>query len=258
MTETEKSTKPRLIYLAHSPNTQGVLWLLEELNVDYDITKFDRPVVERQLGMKETHIQGHAPQLILPDGQVITQMSACMLYLTETYSTPQSDRVREDYLISLAVGDIIARVGIKFLFYVLPTQVPFPLSLLVRLLGWGLNKGWLNEEVDNALQVVENELEGREYLMGSELSRADIAIKIAVDLAVHPKIVDLEKFPRVKDWYERCEARPAWKRSLEVGIGYQLDWVARYQETQTGSSWRWPLVALAGAFASYAYFYGLN
>jgi len=208
--------------------------------------------------MKETHIQGHAPQLILPDGQVITQMSACMLYLIQTYSASPADRLREDYLISLAVGDIIARLGIKHLFYVLPTQVPFPLSSIVKLLGWGLNKGWLNEEVDNALQVVENELEGRDWLMGDELSRADIAIKMGVDLAVHPGMVDLAKFPRLKAWYERCEARPAWKRSLEVGIGYQLDWAKRYRESQTGSSWRWPVVALAGAFASYAYFYGLS
>ncbi|KAJ4007373.1 hypothetical protein NW752_007647 [Fusarium irregulare] len=258
MDTAEKPTKPRLIYLAHSPSTQGVLWLLEELNVDYDITKFDRPVSTLQRGMKETHIQGHAPQLILPDGRVITQMSACMLYITQTYSTVPADRLREDYLISLAVGDIIARVGIKHLFYVLPTQVPFPLSSIVSLLGWGLNKGWLNEEVDNALQVVENELEGREYLMGGDLSRADIAIKMGVDLAVHPNMVDLNKYPRVKAWYERCEARPAWKRSLEVGIGYQLDWAVRYRESQTGPTWKLPVVALAGAFAVYAYFSGLN
>lgn len=181
-----------------------------------------------------------------------------MLYLVETYSKSPDNRLREDYLISLAVGDIIARLGIKHLFYVLPTQVPFFLSPVVKALGWGLNKGWLNEEVDNALQVVEDELEGREWLMGSEFSRADIAVKVAVDLAVHPGMVELERFPRLKEWYERCEARPAWKRSLEVGIGYQLDWAVRYRGSQSGSSWRWPVVALAGAFASYAYFYGLN
>ena len=181
-----------------------------------------------------------------------------MLYLAQTYSTVPDDRLREEYLISLAVSDIIARMSIKYLFYVLPTQVPFPLSSVVRLLGWGLNKGWLNEEVDNALQVVEDELEGQHYLMGSELSRADIAIKMGVDLAVHPNMVDLNKFPRLKAWYERCETRPAWKRSLEVGIGYQLDWAVRYGESQTGPTWKWPVVALAGAFASYAYLYGLN
>jgi len=185
-------------------------------------------------------------------------MSACMLYLEQTYSTPQTERVREDYLISLAVGDIIARLGIKHLFYVLPTQVPFFLSPVVKALDWGLNKGWLNEEVDNALQVVENELEGREYLMGDELSRADIAVKMGVDLAVHPKMIDLDKFPRLKVWYERCEARPAWKRSLDVGIGYQLDWGVRFRESKTGPSWHWPVVTIAGAFAAYAYFHGLD
>ncbi|CEI62535.1 hypothetical protein FVEN_g5077 [Fusarium venenatum] len=261
MDGTNQLSKPRLIYLAHSPSTQAVLWLLEELGIEYDITKFDRPLDKRAAGLSQTHVQGHAPQLILPDGQVITQMSACMLYLLLTYDTKQTFhktdvgyRVREDYLVSLATTDLVARLGTKHLFMVLGSVTPFFISPVIKLLGYGLNKAFLDEDVHNALQVVEMELEGREWIMGgSAPSRADMALKIALDMAVQPNLVEIDKWPRVKAWLKRCEARPAWKRSIDKGIGYQLDWNSRLQESQKLglSAWTWTSVALTGAAVSY-------
>ncbi|RGP61669.1 glutathione s-transferase [Fusarium longipes] len=256
MDETQQPLKPRLIYLSHSPSTQAVLWLLEELGIDYDITLIDRPLKARAVGLKDTHVQGHAPQLILPDGRIITQMSACMLHLILTYDTKQAFhktdveyRVREDYLVSLATADLIARLGVKHLFMVLGGIMPFPISPLFKTIGYGLDKIYLDEDVNNALHVVEIELQGRDWVMGGDApSRADMALKIALDMAVHPKLIEMDKWPRVKAWYDRCEARPAWKRSLNKGIGYQLDWKARVPKS---SSWTWPAVALIGSAVVY-------
>ncbi|KAM0376467.1 hypothetical protein HYE67_002253 [Fusarium culmorum] len=262
MDKTKQSSKPRLIYLAHSPSTQAVLWLLEELEIEYDITIFDRPLDKKAVGLGETHVQAHAPQLILPDGQVITQMSTCMLYLILTYDTEQTFhktnveyRVREDYLVNLATADLVARLGTKHLFMVLGAVTPFFISPAIKLLGYVLNKAFLDEDVNNALHVVEMELEGREWIMGGNApSRADMALKIAFDMAVQPNLVEIDKWPRVKAWLERCEARPAWKRSLDKGIGYQLDWNARLRESKKSGSWAWMWVPVALTVAGVSYF----
>ncbi|KAM0194680.1 hypothetical protein ACHAPI_006976 [Fusarium lateritium] len=243
METTNLSSKPKFICLAHSPSAQGVFWLLEELEVDYDIKKVERPLDKVAEGLKETHIQGHSPQLVLPDGRVITQMSSCMLYLMLNYDkderfhkTDPEYRLREDYLVSLAISDVMARVGIKHLFLVVGAQSPFFLRPVVNLLGYGLNKAFLDPEVENQLHLMEMELENRDWFMGGDVpSRADIALKVSTDLIFHPKLADVEKWPRVKAWRERCEARPAWKRSIEKGDGYQLDWLARRRESQ--KSW---------------------
>lgn len=244
------------------------MWLLEELDIDYNIKKFDRPLDKRPVGLKETHIQGHAPQLILPDGRVITQMSACMLYLLLTYDTEQrfhktdaEYRIREDYLVSLAIADIISRVGTKHLFMVLGVQTPFFMRPFARMLGYGLNKMFLDDEVNNAFHVVEMELEGREWLMGGDMpSRADFAIKVALDLAVHPKLVDLAKWPRMKAWRERCESRPAWLRSLDNGLGYEIDWVGRVKKGQQSKLYalQWPMITIAGVVLSYYVLFGIR
>jgi glutathione S-transferase len=189
-----------------------------------------------------------------------------MLYLLLTYDTKQvfhktdsEYRIREDYLVSLATADLIARLGIKHLFMVLGAVTPFFISPLIKLLGYGLNKLFLDEDVSNALHVMEMELEGRDWMMGGDApSRADMALKMALDMAVQPNFVEIDKWPRVKAWLERCEARPAWKRSLEKGIGYQLDWNARARESQHfgWSSWIWLTVALTGAAVLYQVVYG--
>ncbi|KAG5661951.1 hypothetical protein KAF25_004190 [Fusarium avenaceum] len=240
MEAVERSSRPRFICLAHSPSAQGVFWLLEELQVDYDIKKFERPLDKLVVGLKDTHIQGHSPQLILQDGRVITQMSTCMLYLLLTYDTDEQFhktdpeyRLREDYLVSLAIADVMARVGTKHLFLILGAQGPFLLRPLINLLGYGLNRAFLDPEVENQLHVMEMELEGRDWFMGGDVpSRADIALKVSTDLIFHPKLAMVEKWPRVKAWRERCEARIAWKRSIEKGDGYNLDWLARLRESR--------------------------
>ncbi|PTD06427.1 hypothetical protein FCULG_00006464, partial [Fusarium culmorum] len=237
----------------HSPSTQAVLWLLEELEIEYDITIFDRPLDKKAVGLGETHVQAHAPQLILPDGQVITQMSTCMLYLILTYDTEQTFhktnveyRVREDCLVNLATADLVARLGTKHLFMVLGAVTPFFISPAIKLLGYVLNKAFLDEDVNNALHVVEMELEGREWIMGCNApSRADMALKIAFDMAVQPNLVEIDKWPR---------ARPAWKRSLDKGIGYQLDWNARLRESKKSGSWAWMWVPVALTVAGVSYF----
>lgn len=184
-----------------------------------------------------------------------------MLYLVLTYDTEQAFhktdveyKVREDYLVSLATADLVARLGTKHLFMVLGAVTPFFISPAIRLLGYVLNKAFLDEDVNNALHVVEMELDGREWVMGGNApSRADMALKIALDMAVQPKLIEIDKWPRVKAWLERCEARPAWKRSLDKGIGYQLDWNVRVRERQkSGSSpWIWAAAAVAVSAVSY-------
>ena len=216
-----------------------MLWLLEELEIEYDMKKFDRPVDSLTKGLDETHVQGHAPQLILADGRVITQTVACLLYLHLTYDkehrfhrpTGEQDPVREASLLSLGIADIIPQLGKKLLFLVLGFKMPFFLRPFINYLGKTLNELAFDKEVQNSFHVLEAELEDREWFMGGDApSRVDMTLKVATDLGVQPGLVDLSKWPRVQAWYARCEARPAWKRALEKGGGYNMDWVSRATE----------------------------
>lgn len=82
-------------------------------------------------------------------------------------------------------------------------------------------------ELRQALGHLERELkEGPPggYFMGREPGRADILLEFPISYVKHRYWwADLEKeFPALHEWLMRVYERPAWKRSLEKGNGYDL------------------------------------
>lgn len=61
------------------------------------------------------------------------------------------------------------------------------------------------------------------YFMGVEPGRADIMLEFPMSMTKQRNYVDLEKeFPLLNGWLERVCSRPAWKRALDKGNGYDL------------------------------------
>ena len=70
-------------------------------------------------------------------------------------------------------------------------------------------------EVDTRmLGDVERRLEGREWIACDDFTAADI-IMAGVPRTIR-KTDLMEPFPRLKAFYERCFARPAWQRTLSL------------------------------------------
>jgi glutathione S-transferase len=63
------------------------------------------------------------------------------------------------------------------------------------------------------LQVLEGALAGRDYLLGSEFTIADL--NVAAVLFRAPQF-GLDAYPRVKAWHARCLARPAAKAAIAM------------------------------------------
>jgi glutathione S-transferase len=59
---------------------------------------------------------------------------------------------------------------------------------------------------------LERRLEDREWIACAEFTAADIMM--ACVLRGVRKTDLMEPFPRIKAYYERCQARPAWQRTL--------------------------------------------
>ncbi|KAB5566929.1 hypothetical protein GE09DRAFT_750748 [Coniochaeta sp. 2T2.1] len=239
--------RPTLIHLQDS-SSQIILWALEELGIDYDLHSHPRPAKSiadleaLRTALKKTHPLGKAPQLILADGgRVLTQQSAILFYLRETYdkggdrrvfSHPENteDVVREQYLIGLA-RDIDSKVGAKLMFHGMSVLAPFVVRPVLNFVRRKADAVALDPDIGGIFAQLEAELEkgGREWFMGGDRpSCPDVLLKYFVDLTVQSGYVDLRARPRIKGWLERCEAREAWKRGLEKGNGYDLDWPGKW------------------------------
>lgn len=76
-------------------------------------------------------------------------------------------------------------------------------------------------ETERLYGILDNQLKENEYLVGNKYSIADIANFSWVNVAYFAG-VDLDKFPNLKKWWERIEARPAVKKGTAVPSESQL------------------------------------
>ena len=195
----------RLHSLAYSRAIR-VLWLLEELAVPCDLVTYRRTEANRAPAeLKTVHPLGKSP--VIEDGDLVLAESATILrYITETHGDGRfvPDKGSADYWLHE-----------EWLDYVESTfALPMLLPLYAR---WQSNPAL---DTDRAkadrkthLTRIAERLEGRDYLMGEELTLADIQMSYILALGT---ITDqLTAYPAVDAYWQRLQARPAFRRAVE-------------------------------------------
>ncbi|KAI0103957.1 glutathione S-transferase [Nemania sp. FL0031] len=233
----ETDGKPTLQHLNDS-QSQTILWLLEELEIPYNINLFERqksgPNKNRAPeSLKETHPRGRSPQLITASGRVITERSAITAYLIETYDSAgkfkvsgideDHDTIREQELVGFAEASFALTVTTAAMFYYMKVLSPFFIRPLIAVVSFMIHQGYLSKELDEQLKYMDGLFKGQDYFMSNENpTRVDVMMLFLVQTADQSKVVDISRYPNVKAWHDRCVARPAWQRALEKGNGYSL------------------------------------
>jgi glutathione S-transferase len=78
----------------------------------------------------------------------------------------------------------------------------------------------LDQEVANHLGLLESALDGRDYLIGAELTAADIQMSFVGELAAAR--LGIADYPNTKAWVKRFQSRPAYKVALARGGAYSF------------------------------------
>jgi glutathione S-transferase len=79
-------------------------------------------------------------------------------------------------------------------------------------------KDRIDSEIDNHLGYVDAALAGRDFLIGGELTGADVQMSFVGEIG--KMFGRLGDKPNLAAWVERLHARPAYKRALEKGGAY--------------------------------------
>jgi len=203
-----------IVHHLNNSRSQRILWLLEELGVDYDITFYQRNEMNRAPPeLKQAHPLGKSP--IIEDGAyTIAESGAAVDYLIRTYGggkfmpAPGSDAFeRYNEWMHYAEGS---------------AMVPLLMKLFTSFLGEGgaplqpvidaeiaLHLGYLNDALgDNA------------FFMGDALTGADIMLIFIMEAA--ESRIGLDAYPNLAAYVQRLQARPAYQRALEKGGPYEL------------------------------------
>ncbi len=199
-------------HLEHS-RSQRVLWLLEELGMDYEVVRYarDRKTMLAPPALARVHPLGKSP--VIEDGAtVVAETGAIVEYLVEK---------SEGRLGPPANREAILRYR-HFLHYAEGSMMPPLLALLVvnrlGLLGKPAKKPLLAMFARH-LDWLESELADRPWFAGEEFSAADIMMSFPLEAARQRAGLNGSR-PHLVDWLERIHARPAYAEALKRGGPY--------------------------------------
>jgi glutathione S-transferase len=200
----------RVHHLGNS-RSQKTLWLLEELELPYEIVAYQRDAATMMgpPAIKALHPMGKSP-VLEEDGRLLFESGAICDYILTRYGDGrlQPDRQSADYM-----------TFVELLYFAVASGMnPILQSLHARSRGYNEGDDYLTAEMARVLGYIESKLEGGPWLLGETFTAADVQLSFVAELAHY--LDPITDYRRVMDWLERLTARDAFQRSIARGGEY--------------------------------------
>ncbi|MEW5248522.1 glutathione S-transferase family protein [Microbulbifer sp. 2201CG32-9] len=214
-----------MVTLHHLEYSQSfrILWLLEELGVDYELKLYRRDPQTKlaPADYKAVSPLGTAP--VITDGEFALAETAAIFdylldrYPSETLRPAPGSPGRDSYLFwfHAAQGSVMPLMLMDGVFHILQARVP---SLFNLVLTPVLNKatdGFIRPRMVRLLALAEEDLAAQEWFGGSVLSGADILLSYPMESASKRSYLT-DGHPNTRAWLERIQARPAFRKAQEI------------------------------------------
>jgi glutathione S-transferase len=180
-------------------------WALEEIGLPYRVHALDHTAGELSGDAFGRISPFHQAPVIDDGGFVVAESAAVVLYLAEKAG-------------KLIPGDVQGRTRVvQWCFAAVNTVAPTLTCLeIIEIFDADKVADKILAEVRTLagrwLGDLERRLEDREWIACADFTAADIMM--ASVLRGIRKTDLMDPFPRIKAYYERCHARPAWQRTL--------------------------------------------
>jgi glutathione S-transferase len=218
-----------VVHHLNNSRSQRVLWLLEELGLDYEIKFYQRGANMRAPAeLRAIHPLGKAPVIV--DGEnTLAESGAIVEYLVDGYGKgrlipPPGTKARLLYTFWLhfAEGTLMPPLLISLIAGRLAgPDVPWFARPIAKNIGKRIQEGFSGPEIERDLDFIEGELAERAYFCGEEFTAADVQMSFPLEAATARGGLDKTR-PNIWAWLQRIHARPAYQRALEKGGKYEL------------------------------------
>ena len=219
------------VHHLNNSRSQRVLWLLEELGVDYEVTRYERDVKTMLAPpvLRKVHPLGKSP-VISEDGRTVAESGAIVEYLLDRHDRGNTlrpapgtpERQRFTYWLHYAEGSAMPPLLLSLIFARLPQgPMPFFVRPVVRGIADKVLTGYVNPQIRLHLDFMESELGQSAWFAGAAFSAADIQISFPIEAAAARGALDANH-PRLQAYLQTIHARPAYQRALAMGGPYEL------------------------------------
>jgi len=217
-----------VVHHLNNSRSQRVLWLLEELGVEYEVKRYERDA-KTMLAPPEllaVHPLGKSPVII--DGSVtVAESGAIVEYLVDRYGagrlipaagTPQ--RLRYTYWLHYAEGSAMPPLLLKLVFdRVAQAPVPWPISAIARKIAGTVQSTFIAPQLKRHLDYMEAELAAHAWFAGEEFTAADVQMSFPLEAAASRAGLNSSR-PHLMAYLDRIHGRDAYKRALARGGPY--------------------------------------
>ncbi|KAL8768765.1 MAG: hypothetical protein Q9209_005053 [Squamulea sp. 1 TL-2023] len=241
-----------ILYWLEKSRAQRILWLLEELNIDYELKTYKRENMLAPSELKKVHPLGKSPlvsiqaegaaePLVLAESGFITE------YLIEHFQPSLAPKqyqkgkegqvqgeteewLRYRYLMHYAEGTLMPYLVTALLLRTIREKSPFFIKPIANAITGNVESLYLKPNLEKNLNFLEDQIksapDGGGYLCGSKLTGADILLSFPLSAAKGRAGLTEEKYPALCAYVDRLEAmegnKKAIQKIIEVEGAYNL------------------------------------
>ncbi|ASP40142.1 glutathione S-transferase [Bacterioplanes sanyensis] len=216
-----------LHHLEHS-RSQRILWLLEELGVEYEIKRYQRnkDTYLAPESLKQVHPLGKSP--VITDGeQTIAESGLIVEYLIRRYGRERfmpeensDDYWQYLYWMHYAEGSLMPLMVMSLIFTRIETApMPFFVKPIAKGIVGKVRAGFIHPNVDTHMQHIEQHLATHHWFVGEQLSGADIQMIFPLEAALN-RGVKAENYPNIQRFVHQVHQLDSYKTALQKGGPY--------------------------------------
>jgi glutathione S-transferase len=217
-----------VVHHLNNSRSQRILWLLEELGVEYEIKRYQRDAQTMLAppSLLAVHPLGKSP-VVVDEGVTLAESGAIIDYLAERHGggrlrplvgTPE--RVRYNYWLHFAEGSAMPPLLLKLIFDRVE-KGPFIIRPIAKAISGKVKAAFILPNLKRQLDFMEGELGKSEWFAGPEFTAADIQMSFPLEAAAARAGLDASR-PKLHAFLQRIHARPAYQRALEKGGPFSL------------------------------------
>ncbi len=218
------------VHHLNNSRSQRVLWLLEELGLEYNVVRYQRDAktMLAPASLRRVHPLGKSPVLV-DDENTLAESGAILEYLVDRYDTAHAfapspgtpEHLRYRYWLHYAEGSAMPPMLLSLVFSRMKSApMPFFVKPVARGIADKALSSFVGPQVKLHLDYMEGELGKSAWFAGEDFSAADIQMSFPVEAAAAR--VGLGAYPKLQGFLQRIHKRPAYRRGLDQGGPFDL------------------------------------
>lgn len=226
-----------IVHHLNNSRSQRILWVLEELEIPYEIKFYQRGADHRApKELRDVHPLGKSPVITDTDrgNKVVAESGAIINYLIKYYGNGRGVPTKEreddnDFWTQFSEASLMPNLVLLLIFMLLPTQAPFFIRPILNMVGNQVRRLLIDRDLDAMIKLSADALtqeksDGRAWFAGGDKdgnpTAADYQMLFPME-AITSGRLDASRVPEpIKNWVDMVHKRPAYLRAYEKGGPY--------------------------------------